>query len=486
MVSLPHSLDARAEPASSAGGAVIVVAALAVVAVVLFAPQVLNDGDTFWHLAAGQWMLDHGRVLQRDVFSYTAAGQPWVAHEWAADVLMALAFRAGGWSGLLVLFALAAGATLFLLGRRLRRDLEPLALACVLVLVFACMAPSLLARPHLLALPLLTAWTLGLMRARDQQRAPPLQLAAIMLIWANTHGGYVFGLALIAPFALEALLAQPSRWKTVTVRWGVFAAVSLAAAFVTPFGVSGLIYPFHILTMTSLPWIAEWRATDFSHAGPMEIALLASLFVMLHRGVRIPPVRLATLLLLLHMALQHRRHQIVLAVVGALLLAEPLGAALAGSAVRRLRDEAAATRRWALGGAVAALLLMGLRLGTPLARTDAATAPVTALRQVPAALAQQPVLNAYGFGGYLIWRGVRPFIDGRSDMFGDAFTQAFFKASDDPAALDALLARWKIAWTVFPPDDAAVTLLDHKPGWRRLYADRYAVVHVREDVAAGS
>jgi hypothetical protein len=207
---------------------------------------------------------------------------------------------------------------------------------------------------------------------------------------------------------------------------------------------------------------------------------------MLHRGVRIPPVRLATLLLLLHMALQHRRHQIVLAVVGALLLAEPLGAALAGSAVRRLRDEAAATRRWALGGAVAALLLMGLRLGTPLARTDAATAPVTALRQVPAALAQQPVLNAYGFGGYLIWRGVRPFIDGRSDMFGDAFTQAFFKASEDPAALDALLARWKIAWTVFPPDDAAVTLLDHKPGWRRLYADRYAVVHVREDVAAGS
>ena len=90
-------------------------AALVLAAVVLFAPAVLNDPDTYWHLAAGQWILDHGRVPHVDVFSYSRPGIPWVAHEWLSEVLMALAWRAGGWGGMLVLFAVAMGAAAWLL-----------------------------------------------------------------------------------------------------------------------------------------------------------------------------------------------------------------------------------------------------------------------------------------------------------------------------------------------------------------------------------
>jgi hypothetical protein len=261
--------------------------------------------------------------------------------------------------------------------------------------------------------------------------------------------------------------------------WFVFGLASLAAALVTPFGLSGLMYPFKILGMSSLPGITEWRAADFSRPGPLEIALMAGLFVMLQRGVKVPPFRLALLLLLLHMTLQHTRHQIVLAAVGALLLAEPLGAALAGAPVREGRGEQRAARRWVLGCALVAVILSGVRLAVPIVRRDGPTAPVTALQHVPAKLAAQPVFNDYGFGGYLIWKGVRPFIDGRSDMYGDAFTQAYFKAErPDPAALDALLSRWRITWTILAADDPVVGVMDHKPGWRRLYADRHAVVHV--------
>jgi hypothetical protein len=260
---------------------------------------------------------------------------------------------------------------------------------------------------------------------------------------------------------------------------------------VTPFGVSGLIYPFKILTMASLPGITEWRAADFSRPGALEACLLAGVYVFASRGARIAPLRLLLLLLLIHMALQHTRHQIVLAVVGALILAEPLGAALAGSAAGSARLDSAfldgaAARRWALGCALAAVILSGVRLAVPIVRTDGPTAPISALQHVPAALAAQPVFNDYGFGGYLIWRGVRPFIDGRSDMYGDAFTQAYFKAErPDPAALEVLLRGWKISWTLLAPDDPVVSVMDAKPGWRRLYADRFAVVHVRDGVLGG-
>ena len=484
MVSLFPSLDGRAAAFQGRRWAPLVAPAFAgllAYVVVILAPQVLNDGDTFWHLAAGQWMLDHGGVLRTDVFSHTAAGRSWNTHEWLAEVLMALAYRAGGWSGVVILAGLAAAGAMAALAHRLGRSLAPLSLACVLVLAFACMAPSLLVRPHLLALPLLVVWTIGLLQARDEQRAPPLWRAALMLPWANLHGGYVLGLALIAPFALEAMIAAPGRRLEVFRDWAVFGVASLVTGLLTPFGVSGLIYPFKILTMTSLPGITEWRPADFSRPGTLEIALFVGLFVMLQRGVRIPPLRLALLLLLLHMTLQHTRHQIVLAAVGALLLAEPLGAALAGSSPRAAGPSNGVARRWTLGCALAVLVLSGARLAIPIVRVDGPTAPVTALQHVPAALAVQPVFNDYGFGGYLIWRGVRPFIDGRSDMYGDAFTQAYFRTErPDSTALDALLQRWKVTWTILAANDPAVAVMDRKPGWRRLYADRYAVVHVRD------
>lgn len=481
MVSLSPPLDAR--PASiaarSAGGWTIpALAGLLAYAVVVFAPQVLNDGDSWWHVVAGGWMLDHRTVLRQDVFSYTFAGRPWHTHEWLAEVLMALAWRLGGWSGVVLLYGAAFGLAMTLIARRLVRDLPPLSLCLVLLLVFGCVSPSLLARPHLLALPLLAAWSVGLLAARDAGRAPPLALALVMIPWANVHGGYFFGLALIGPFALEALLeAAPGARLTVVRDWALFGLASLAASLVTPFGLSGLLFPFHLLGMSSLAGVTEWRPTDFSRVGPMEIALLAGLYVMLQRGVRIAPVRLVLLLLLLHMTLSHARHQTLLAVVGALVLAEPLGRTLAVDPPAKPTGG----RSWMLGCAAAALLLLGVRLALPIVRVDGPSAPIAALEHVPARLRAQPVFNDYGFGGYLIARGVRPFIDGRTDMYGDTFTNAYFRAEQpDLATLEALLARWKVAWTILPPSDPVVAVLDRRPGWRRLYADRHAVVHVRD------
>jgi hypothetical protein len=299
-----------------------------------------------------------------------------------------------------------------------------------------------------------------------------------MALWANLHGGYLLGLALVAPFAAEAVAAAADRAAALRA-WGLFAAASLAAALLTPFGLSGLAYPLQVMGMHGLPLIAEWRPADFSRTGPLEIALLASLFVMLSRGVRIPPWRLLLLLALMHLALHQTRQQIVLALAAAMLLAEPLGEAL--GAGPRPEPALGARRAVAALGLAAALLLAGLRAALPVVRGDGLTSPASALAQVPPQLATRPVFNSYGFGGYLIWRGVRPFIDGRGDMYGDAFLEPAVDAErGDPAALAAILTRWNVAWTLLSPGDAANAVLDRTPGWRRTYADRYAVVHVRE------
>jgi hypothetical protein len=452
-------------------------AALILFAIVLFDPRVLGDGDTYWHLAAGEWMLAHGQVLHRDVFSYTHAGQPWETHEWLSEVLMATVFRGGGWSGLLVFFATAAAATVGLIAGRVKRSLGGgLTLVAVLVLAMACSAGTLLARPHLLVLPVMIVWVRELLAARDAGRAPRWFMPALMVLWANLHGSYVFSLLLMGPFALEAVVETPAGSRLATLRqWAPVCLVSTAAMFLTPHGVEGITYPFQIMTMSTLNAISEWRPADFSKPSAFEFTLLLTLFVSLWRGVRVPPLRLVLLLLLLYMALQHGRHMMVLGVTAPLILAEPLAAALG----RQPQPGAGSRRTWAAFGALAAVLAVG-RMAVPVVRVDGEVTPLTALAQVPPALAMRPMLNNHDFGGYLIFKGVKPFIDGRSDMYGDVQFRQFLQIrSGDRPSFDAAVRRYGIAWTLLQPGEPLVAVLDATPGWRRLYADRWAVVHER-------
>ena len=450
---------------------------LAVLALILVSPAVLNDGDTWWHIRAGQWMIDNRAVLHSDPWSYTLPGQPWSTHEWLSEVLMAGAYNLAGWAGVVALTALAAAKSAFLLTRALGKRLTGLGLAAVAVVAIAC----------ILALPLLILWADGLITARERETAPPWWMLAVMALWANLHGGYFFGLALIGPFALEALIAAQGslidRIKAVR-GWIFFGLGALVAALMTPHGLDGLIFPFKLLILSALAGVQEWRAADFTHLEPLEIAILATVAVCLGRGVKVAPVRLAVLLLLLHMALQHGRHQLLLGVVGSLILAEPLARAM-GQSLERPASLPGEIRRWTHSGFAIAIFHLGLvlvlvRLIAPVARVDGPSAPIAALAHVPADLRAQPVLNEYGMGGYLIWEGVKPFVDGRTDFYGDDFMRSYYAAAaPDKPALDELLDQWRVRWTMLSPASPLVAVMDQRPGWRRLYADRYAVVHVQ-------
>src|SRR5687767_2579322 len=55
--------------------------------------KVLQDGDTLWHIAAGQWILQHAAIPAQDVYSHTMRGAAWTAHEWLSEVILAAAHQ---------------------------------------------------------------------------------------------------------------------------------------------------------------------------------------------------------------------------------------------------------------------------------------------------------------------------------------------------------------------------------------------------------
>ena len=445
-----------------------------------FSPRALGDGDTWSHVATGEWIIAHGAVPRVDPFSYSMPGAPWTAHEWLSEVLLALAFRFGGWSGVALLTAAAAATAAMIVGLTAARDLRGAPLIAVVAIGVSLVTANLLARPHILALPIAAAWTAGLIAARDRNRAPPLAFAALMTAWANLHGGFIFGLVLIGPFALEALMAAPAGARLLAARaWGTFALAALAAALINPYGFDALLLPFRLMSVDNLSRISEWRPQDFSHVGTMELALLTLLGLTLTRPFSTPPIRAGLILALIAMALEHSRHQVLLGIIAPMLLARPIASAFCAAPIG---DEWRRVARVALPAAVAALLAIGAtRLIAPIERTDGAAAPISALSAVPRELRGKPVLNDYAFGGYLIFEHVRPFIDARVELYGDPMLSLYDKLqSGDRDALETTLKRYDIDWTIFAPNSRIVAALDREPGWRRLYSDATAVVHVRE------
>jgi hypothetical protein len=266
--------------------------------------------------------------------------------------------------------------------------------------------------------------------------------------------------------------------------WAFFGLAAVGAALVNPYRIEALLFPFRLMSLENLSRISEWRPQDFGGVGPTEIALLALIVFALTRPMATPPLRAALMAGLLAMALQHCRHALLLGLIAPMLMAKPIAAAIGA----RPPGDAMQVARTALAASLAAMLAMAaLRVAVPVTRADGHAAPISALAAVAPELRAERVLNGYGFGGYLIWSHLRPFIDGRADMYGDPMIDLYRKLeAGDPATVEDVLKRYRIAWTMFAPDAAIIATLDREPGWRRLYADSVAVVHVRDAAVNGA
>lgn len=440
---------------------------------VCLSPTVLCDGDTFTHIAAGGWMIDHWSVLRTDPFSATFVGQKWNAHEWLSEVLLAVSYRADGLTGVLLLTAAAAAVAFANLARHVGATAGQRATMILTGAAVVCVMPSLLARPHILALPLLEIWVAELLAARQARRVPGWWLLAVIAVWANMHGGFAFGLAIGAALAIEASLHNGggplNAW-----RWWVFLAGAFGAGLLTPQGWDGLLFPFRLLQLRSLSAIDEWQPVNFAHDYGFEAVLLAVMAVLGTGRVKVPWFRLVLLLGLMHLSLAHARHSVLFGIAGALILAEPVGQAFVD---RRRAERRAIGRGLCWGGVV---LMVVLRLASPVGTNDSRAAPVSALAQVPLALSAAPVLNSYQFGGYLELVGLHPFIDGRLELFGDAFVTEFqAMARPDGERLREGIEQYGIKWAILAREDPLVAGFDRLTGWKRKFSDGTAVVFVR-------
>jgi len=436
-------------------------------------------------------MLAHHALPTADRWSHTMPSAVWIPAEWLAEFLLAIAYGATGWGGVIFITAAAFALAIALLATFLLRRLPPLPVAIAALAGAMLVLPHLLARPHVLALPVLVAWCGALLAARDDERGPPWWALAVMMLWANIHGSFMFGLALAGFCACEAVLlpaAGCSRFAEAK-RWGSFVAAAAVASLCNPDGLSALLQPLRLVAMPALQSsFVEWAPAKLSEFRALEVWLLGAVALGFALRARLPWTRLALLLGLFYMALAHVRHADLLGLVGPLAIAGSLGPALvslmAPAASSPVSRAAAALARPIRPPACILALCLAIvaslpALFDPPARAGDAVTPQAALDEARRLGLTGPVFNSEAYGGFLIFSGVPVFIDGRIEMYGNDFLAAYIAAEQGEAAsLAALFARYRIAWALLQSQSPAAAALDRMPGWRRAYADGQAIIFV--------
>lgn len=169
----------------------------------------LYDPDLWWHLAAGREMVTRHVFLRQDIFSHTLLGARWVNFEWLSQILMFLLYKGGGFPALFYAKVfLGFTAVLGVVVCCRQRSARGPWLVLISWLAFGLLRPRLLERPELATLNFLPVFVFLLTSARSCPSAKLRRLSwilfALMVLWCNLHGGFVYGLGVTALFALGA------------------------------------------------------------------------------------------------------------------------------------------------------------------------------------------------------------------------------------------------------------------------------------------
>lgn len=448
-----------------------------------------NDPDLWWHLKTGQVIWTTGSIPSTDLFSFTAQGQPWTAHEWLAQLGIYGVYAAGGYGGLML--ALGLVSSLIFIGVYLLCWMETKnVLAAFLGGLTAWFfgTVSLAARPLLLGHLFLVAELLILELARRRSRRWLWCLPPLFAVWANCHGSYYFGLGVIGVYWLSSFLT--GEWGAIESRaWDAkgrktLTAVlflSVAAVCCTPVGVRLLLYPLKTIFQQrgGLNASQEWLPPD-----PREIRAVAMLLgigaILLAAAARKMTLQLRELALILvafALAIEHTRMLFLFGIVAAPALARLIAAVVGPD---RGRDHPVANAILML--ACAAAMIAWFPSAAGLRDQVRKSSPQAAVEYIRRAGLPGPMLNEYVFGGYLIWAfpEQKVFIDGRSDVYEwTGVLEEFGRwatLSEDPAVL---LDKRGIRLCILASGGRMTYVMPRLPGWRKAYADDVASVYVR-------
>jgi hypothetical protein len=417
----------------------------------------IGDNSFLWHVRAGTYQLDLGRVITVDPFSFTELGKPWRTQSWLAELGYGWLERlTGGIGWVPVMKMLAISLTVALVGlvvHHVGRRRHWLTLGLLVLLVWQA-SPFAIARPALLGFVLL-----ALVIAAVHSRTRPLWLLPpLFWLWASVHGMFVVGLG----YLLLDALRRRSRRQTVAVALSGLATLFAAHGL----GTWWILVQF-LRNRPALSLLSEWQPPDFSSGLVLPFLLLIVALVVVGALGRLRPSDLWIAVPFLVFGLMAERN-----IWPAVLALTPIVARFPNAPPERERRGGEVVLvNWAIAMLLIVVAAAGLVRIAPLEPkrfpSDAALA----------ALGDGPQFNDSAVGGYLIyreWPDRLVYTDDRAEVYGAEAIRRFQKVESGIGVAEEF-AGYGIEQAIVPVDWGLVDELDLL-GWQAAYRDDYFVV----------
>ncbi|MGH7525143.1 MAG: hypothetical protein ACREMX_00405 [Gemmatimonadales bacterium] len=480
----------------------------ALVVPLLFANRMLNaDGDLLRHLRHGAWMLQHRSLIHADPFSYTKGGEPFLAFEYGSQLVYTLVHGASGLAGVAIFAGLLIAASYAVIARfLLGRGADPLLAYLVSIAAAILGAVHWAARPHLFTL-LGVALLLFYLEPGDKR--PRLWvLVPFFAIWANLHGGFVYGLTLLLIYFAGSLAerwlgAAREIWSERARYYGRALALAGLGTLLNP---NGIQLHLHIIQFFGEPFLrdntSEFMSPDFHSAGgQMLLVALVGILAPFALGPGRPTgPRLLLMLANVAFALQARRNSQLFAASVFPVLALHFDAAWRARV--DWRGIRAVFERDARRGsdAVFIAVVSGLLLAIALQRgrvgpfelvpdqLDSEEFPIAIVDQARAEGVQGRIFHEFIWGGYLLyaWPDQKVFIDGGTDFYGPDLMAAYLDVIQLRPGWRDTLANRNISLVLMPTKSAMVNELARDGEWRLRSCDATAALLERGSGGEGA
>ncbi|HKT79061.1 MAG TPA: hypothetical protein VJP86_02490 [Vicinamibacterales bacterium] len=427
------------------------------------------QNDTWWHLRAGQVIVETRSIPLHDTFSHTVNGGYWPDHEWLSQVIFYVVYRAGGMP-LLTAFAAAIVTLSWMMVWSLipGRSLVRIGLS---VLALGATAGEWSIRPQIFTLLFLAVTARCLVRRRHAL------LPLVFLIWANLHGGVTLGVVFLGAATLVEIAAAGAIVTKPLIQMVIATLLTMA----TPLGWSlWTEIPGSVARLQSYR-VQEWRPPDFTDPMLLPLLVLVVLFVVLFlrerpwRAISTDDVLLWASVAMFLPAFSLSRNLPALEVAMVPAVGQLLSRRLSVKTSQQLRTE----RPLLNAGLVAAALIAATvvvagawRAPSPrLAWQPLSSDAIAALRSCPG-----PLYNTYDDGGYVIWFApeVRVFIDSRQDPYPADLVREHI-AVEDSGNYQALFTRFGIRCALGATDSRVMQQL-REDGWRTSFSGTLSVL----------
>lgn len=496
----------------------------------------LDDFDTWWHLAAGRWIVNEGSVPSTDTLSFTVPDHAWTNLQWLYDVCLYALYSVGGETALVV--AAAAGFTIaiWLCLRVALLKLEEVPAALLTLWGVLVLEERFIIRPEMVSFPLLalTIWLL-VTAGRDSGRRLWM-LAPLMVVWVNSHSLFVIGMAAIGGVTVGVVLARrlpvPEGWRNSDCwtaeterRLLIAAALSAAATLLNPFLIEGALFPLHLMSRIDgsnsvFQAIGEFRRPFSNYFTTFSITAYQSFFfatigILVAASVAaagrrrrrdaesdpsVPGFDIGLALVfaaLAYLSLLARRNIGIFA-VGAIPIAALALSAVVDRLPRKIRASLHRLGDFAAPVIVAfCVLLVGTTVTNKYYRWSSVSRefgvgtfetnfPIHAADFASRHELPGRVYNDLTAGGYLTWGPAAPggvFIDGRLEVYDTEFFSAYMQGLSNPRVWAEQAEKYDINTVVlfhrWGNRHRLIHVLRSDPRWTLVYFDEVAIVFVR-------